>query len=99
MHANRGKFRENGCCGYIIKPSYMLSQAPHSGRGLRILLTILSGHQLPKPGAATKGEVIDPYVSIALHGLPEDEAELRTKTINDNGFNPSWNEVLHAHAA
>ena len=26
--------------------------------------------------------------------MPEDAAEQRTLTINDNGFNPTWNEVF-----
>jgi hypothetical protein len=52
-----------------------------------------TGHMLPKPGAATKGEVIDPFVHVSVHGHAEDESDFKTRTINDNGFSPLWNEV------
>jgi hypothetical protein len=98
MQVNRGMFRDNAQCGYLLKPKYMRSASTNIAacthvQGLRLTVTVLSGHQLPKPGSAMKGEVIDPFVSVSIHGLPEDEAEFKTKTVNDNGFNPFWNEV------
>jgi hypothetical protein len=96
MHVNRGKFRENGGCGYVLKPPTLLggSTGVLGLRALQLTITVLSAHQLPKPGGATKGEVIDPFVVVSMHGAPEDEKEERTVTIDDNGFNPTWNKVL-----
>lgn len=97
MHVNRGKFRENGQCGYVLKPESLLDlniDSYYFGvMGLKISVTVISAHQLPKPGGATTGEVIDPFVVLSMHGSPEDEKEVRTVTIDDNGFNPVWNEV------
>lgn len=60
-----------------------------------ILLTInvISASQLPKPGGVQKGEIIDPYVVVYVNG-PNDSFEVKTRTINDNGFNPVWNQVM-----
>lgn len=90
---NRGRFLENGNCGYVLKPGYMLTSTDIPNPGVKILITILSASQLPKPGGAQKGEVIDPFVVVSVHGVPEDVAEQKTKTVDDNGFNPVWNEV------
>lgn len=54
----------------------------------------MSGRQLPKPGGAAKGEIIDPYVMTTVHGVPVDSKKGKsTKVIQDNGFNPVWNET------
>ena len=37
--------------------------------------------------------MIDPYVVISTSGMKEDCREERTKVIDNNGFNPVWNEV------
>jgi Ca2+-binding EF-hand superfamily protein len=94
MHLNRGKFRENGNCGYILKPPYMLTPDEPMSGGIRLTINVLSANQLPKPKKSTTAGVIDPFVFVSLHGAQEDNAEFKTPTILDNGFNPMWNEVL-----
>lgn len=93
---NYGKYRENGKCGFVLKPPYMLN--PGSGAGpsapINMVVHVLSAAQLPKPGGATKGEIIDPFVQVGVHGTPADEKEYKTSTIQDNGFNPVWNKVF-----
>lgn len=93
LMANIGKFRENGSCGYVLKPPYLRDAGPESPP---VLLTVhlISGQQLPKPGSDSSGEIIDPYISLTMIGIPEDTKEYRTATVNDNGFNPNWNEVF-----
>ncbi|CAN0549174.1 unnamed protein product, partial [Ectocarpus sp. 8 AP-2014] len=55
---------------------------------------VVSGRQLPKPGGAQQGEIIDPYVVVSVNGLPSDCKKAKsTKVIQDNGFNPIWNET------
>ncbi|CAJ0936218.1 unnamed protein product, partial [Mesorhabditis belari] len=90
---NVGKFRTNGNCGYVLKPQELID-----GKDLRTLarpkmrigIGIISAQYLPKPD--TGKDIIDPYVSIQVFGVPRDEWKVKTKTIKDNGFNPVWNE-------
>ena len=41
-----------------------------------------------------KGEIIDPFVEVELLLPGADVIKKRTKTISDNGFNPTWKETL-----
>lgn len=93
-HINFGRFLENGRTGYVLKPEYMINnQTIKRDPPLRITINVISACQLPKPGAQQKGEIIDPYVVMYIHG-PKETLEQRTKTVIDNGFNPIWNEVF-----
>ncbi|XP_036364267.1 1-phosphatidylinositol 4,5-bisphosphate phosphodiesterase delta-1 isoform X3 [Octopus sinensis] len=89
-----GKFLDNGGCGYLLKPSYLLSGKPEVEPSQPKLLAIkvISAYQLPKPSESFKGEVIDPIVKIEIHGMDEDKAEKKTRVIRNNGFNPRWDE-------
>ena len=91
---NIGRFMENGNCGYVLKPEYMLNDKAVRSPGVKLTVRIISGQQLPKPGGAEVGEVVDPFVAIHINGVPIDTAHYQTKTSIDNGFNPVWNEVL-----
>jgi len=93
MHLNYGRFKENGNCGLVLKPQWMMN--PNAVRTPPVKLTILvmSASQLPKPGGVLRGEVIDPFVVVSLHAGNISQ-EKKTRTINDNGFNPTWNEVF-----
>jgi hypothetical protein len=96
-HVNFGKFLENGRTGYVLKPEYMINGDPQSGdillqKKVRLSITIISAQRLPKPGGQQRGEVIDPYVEVFIHS-PNDQQQQRTRTVNDNGFNPVWNQV------
>ena len=55
MTINDGRFRENGCCGYVHKPP---SVSPQFNTGCKMLLQIkvLSGSALPKPYGEAMGE-------------------------------------------
>ncbi|VDN33218.1 unnamed protein product [Gongylonema pulchrum] len=48
---------------------------------------------MPKP-SSQGGEIIDPYVTAEIFGIPADCIKHRTRVIDDNGFNPVWNEVF-----
>jgi hypothetical protein len=63
----KGKFRENGSCGYVLKPEYLRSSAAMSPP-VRLTIHVISGQQLPKPGAERTGEIIDPYIVINIIG-------------------------------
>lgn len=99
MWYNDAKFRDNGNCGYVLKPKFLLGDDikynPLEPLRPKTLLTvnIISGWQLPKEAGnehQQKGDVIDPYVKLSLAGIPSDMRSQRTKTVKNNGFNPVW---------
>lgn len=55
---------------------------------------VISAHNLPKPlGSGAKGEVVDPYVVLELHGVPADCTEHRTRTAAQNS-SPLYDETF-----
>ncbi|XP_032820116.1 1-phosphatidylinositol 4,5-bisphosphate phosphodiesterase eta-2-like isoform X2 [Petromyzon marinus] len=105
MQLNRAKFAANGNCGYVLKPAEMctghfnpLSDDPYRGRARTYLrVRVISGQRLPKPAVSrlpSRDEIIDPYVEVEVVGLPVDSAVRRTRVVDDNGFQPLWDETL-----
>lgn len=92
MELNFGKFHDNGRSGYVLKPRHLLEDnvAPSKPQVLKI--KFISAQQLPKPDQSLKGEIIDPYVEFEVFGSDGSYKKVKTKTVQDNGFNPSWNE-------
>lgn len=103
MWLNHGKFRQNGNCGYILKPK-VLTEEPLAGQAAfnphvldtykdrveacELKIKIVAGRHLLKP----KRGVLSPFVELEIIGVPVDKAKYKTRTIPDNGFNPVWNE-------
>uniref|UniRef100_A0A672JM82 Phosphoinositide phospholipase C n=1 Tax=Salarias fasciatus TaxID=181472 RepID=A0A672JM82_SALFA len=105
LQLNRAKFYSNGNCGYILKPACMCEGAfnpnlddPLPGQMKKqLVLKIISGQQLPKPRDSMlgdRGEIIDPFVEVEVIGLPVDCCKEQTRVVDDNGFNPMWEETL-----
>uniref|UniRef100_A0AAR2LKE3 Phosphoinositide phospholipase C n=1 Tax=Pygocentrus nattereri TaxID=42514 RepID=A0AAR2LKE3_PYGNA len=105
LQLNRAKFAANGNCGYVLKPKCMWKGAfnpmltdPLPGhRKTQLVLKIISGQQLPKPKDSMlgdRGEIIDPFVEVEIIGLPVDCNKEQTRVVDDNGFNPMWEETL-----
>ncbi|XP_035881089.1 1-phosphatidylinositol 4,5-bisphosphate phosphodiesterase eta-2 isoform X3 [Phyllostomus discolor] len=105
LQLNRAKFSANGSCGYVLKPQCMCqgvfnpnSEDPLPGQlKKQLVLRIISGQQLPKPRDSMlgdRGEIIDPYVEVEVIGLPVDCSKEQTRVVDDNGFNPVWEETL-----
>ncbi|XP_078084774.1 inactive phospholipase C-like protein 1 isoform X2 [Mustelus asterias] len=103
LDLNIGWFRQNGCCGYVLRPAIMRDEVSYFNaytKGIvpgtlpQVLhIKIISGQMFPKPkGSGTKGDVIDPYVYVEIRGIPADCAEMRTKTVHLNGENPIFDE-------
>ncbi|XP_028260976.1 1-phosphatidylinositol 4,5-bisphosphate phosphodiesterase eta-2 [Parambassis ranga] len=101
----RAKFLSNGNCGYTLKPKCMCKAAfnptledPLPGhRKKQLVLKVISGQQLPKPKDSMfgdRGEIIDPFVEVEIIGLPVDCLKQQTRVVDDNGFNPMWEETL-----
>ncbi|CAM9286189.1 unnamed protein product [Lampetra fluviatilis] len=104
MDLNDGKFRQNGGCGYILKPSVTRNREslfdpehPELGAGLNpinLSIKVISGQQLPKLEASNKGSIMDPLVRVEVYGVPQDNNHQHTYHIDNNGFNPRWDKTL-----
>ncbi|KAG8432666.1 hypothetical protein GDO86_017055 [Hymenochirus boettgeri] len=103
MDLNIGWFLQNGGCGFVLRPSVMRDEVSYFSANTKgmvpgvspqvLHIKIISGQNFPKPkGACAKGDVIDPYVCIEIHGIPADCTEQRTKTVQQNGDNPIFDE-------
>ncbi|XP_070829464.1 1-phosphatidylinositol 4,5-bisphosphate phosphodiesterase delta-1-like [Chaetodon trifascialis] len=101
MDLNQGRFLINGKSGYILKPSYMRDRDTEfdpiiltRGDWLKhktLHVMVISAQQLPKVNKK-KSSIVDPLVKVEVHGVPADVAEKATNHVDNNGFNPSWNE-------
>ncbi len=111
MSLSYGKFMDNGACGYILKPKYLIDidktlfnplnyvAKPYylsehiNEQPQHLILTIISGQFLPRSNESTT-DIPDPYVVISTHGIPCDQQSHKTKTIDNNGFDPEWNQTF-----
>ncbi|VDN01263.1 unnamed protein product [Thelazia callipaeda] len=93
-----GLFRINGNCGYVLKPQTLIEgldpRMPEisSTITMKLLVGVISGQYLPKTSQIN--DIIDPYVTVAIYGIPADTRKFKTKTIRNNGFNPQFNETF-----
>ncbi|KOC61102.1 1-phosphatidylinositol 4,5-bisphosphate phosphodiesterase gamma-1 [Habropoda laboriosa] len=97
MQLNQAKFRENGNCGYILKPEFMFGNdfSPYEQicldrvESLKFSLKVIGARHLIRSGRG----LASPFVEIEIIGADFDSGtKLTTKTMPDNGFNPMWNE-------
>ncbi|XP_066996511.2 1-phosphatidylinositol 4,5-bisphosphate phosphodiesterase delta-4 isoform X2 [Anabrus simplex] len=102
MFYNEAKFRQNGGCGYVLKPEFLRNPAmnydPETTLGDRLQimlkLTIISGQCIPKALGDSEEDIVDPYVKVKIVGHPRDIQSCKTEPIKDNGFNPRWNHEM-----
>ncbi|CAH2302728.1 1-phosphatidylinositol 4,5-bisphosphate phosphodiesterase delta-3 [Pelobates cultripes] len=99
MDLNRGRFQDNGRCGYILKPEF-LRRADTSfnpeivSNSMKILhVRVISAQQLPKLNKEKPSSIVDPFVRVEIHSVGR-KREQETNYILNNGFNPLWNEEL-----
>lgn len=96
LRLNDGRFRENGGCGYVLKPtSLMVSDDFDSEIPVIMTIRVLGGSCLPKPKGRGASEIIDPYVKVSLFDVKNGEKEMNTTNstsiVTNNGFFPIWN--------
>lgn len=96
LRLNDGRFRENGGCGYVLKPtSLMVNDNFDSEIPIIMTIRMLGGSCLPKPKGRGASEIIDPYVKLSLFDVKNDEKEINTtyttSVVPSNGFFPIWN--------
>uniref|UniRef100_A0A7N6BKJ7 Phosphoinositide phospholipase C n=1 Tax=Anabas testudineus TaxID=64144 RepID=A0A7N6BKJ7_ANATE len=105
LDLHRGRFSQNGGCGYVLRPAVMTDEVSYFSAHTQgcvpgvppqtLRIKVISAHNLPKPqGSGAKGEVIDPYVVLELHGVPADCAEQRTRTAAQNQDDPLFDETF-----
>ncbi|CAF4307214.1 unnamed protein product, partial [Rotaria sp. Silwood2] len=103
MPLSYGKFLDNGGCGYILKPNYLINAYKTRYSPLDsqlnldfpqvLTLTIISAQFLSRSNS-TIFDIPDPYVLVSIHGLPCDHQTRKTKVIQNNGLDPIWNEKI-----
>ncbi|KAM9440235.1 1-phosphatidylinositol 4,5-bisphosphate phosphodiesterase delta-1b [Clarias gariepinus] len=101
MDLNQGLFSQNGQSGYILKPAYLrdkesefdpitLTRGPWL-KHVTLHVMVISAQQLPKVNEKLNS-IVDPLVRVEIYGVPADTAKKETHHIENNGFNPMWNE-------
>ncbi|XP_059900633.1 1-phosphatidylinositol 4,5-bisphosphate phosphodiesterase delta-1a isoform X2 [Gadus macrocephalus] len=102
MDLNQGRFLANGGCGYALKPEFQrdpssqmnpssLSMGPWLQKKMFHVM-VISAQQLPKVNKEKHKSIVDPLVRVEVCGVAADNASKETNHIENNGFNPMWNE-------
>lgn len=93
---NDGRFRTNGSCGYVLKPSHMTGYKSKSRPSFvpnKWTFKILSGSNLPRSKGKELSGSISPRVRVTLYdGGPSVPQVHFTEIVKRNGYNPIWNE-------
>lgn len=86
-----GRFRQNGSCGYVLKPAYLLDNITKIEDDQRWSFHIMSGHHLPKPIRKAAGAT-SPLVKISIYSGSAKETRIsyRTRPARQAGLNPVW---------
>ncbi|KAI1316363.1 Phospholipase C [Mortierella claussenii] len=103
MQMNNAMFTMNGHCGYVLKPAPLRlkpgeicnhDKAPSfvKSHPVDITLEVISAQQLPRPNEAQTGDIVDPLCEIELLVPGQSTIKYKTRHVNDNGFNPVWQE-------
>ncbi|KAH3756278.1 phosphoinositide-specific phospholipase C [Pelomyxa schiedti] len=93
---NTGRFRENGKCGYVLKPVHLrVSQEPQN-KVRRLSITIISTRQIPlnKTVGATMFVTLKVHEELPIGASSQTVSEYRTRSI-ENNLNPVWNETAN----
>ncbi|XP_045054126.1 1-phosphatidylinositol 4,5-bisphosphate phosphodiesterase delta-4 [Desmodus rotundus] len=97
-----GFFRQNGGCGYVLKPDFLRDTLSsfHPERPISpfkaqtLLIQVISGQQLPKEDKTKEGSIVDPLVRVEIFGIRPDTTRQETSHVENNGFNPYWGQTL-----
>ena len=104
------RFAVNNRCGYVLKPEHLRISDSRPPTPMLLRVRVLCGNQLPSP-PSRPGSTVDPYVVIVVQdtGAKADLStgrldnagivEQRTRTVRQNGFNPTWDESFEFRIA
>lgn len=91
------KFRDNGGCGYLLRPDFMFTDEfdPNDRNTLSgvdpllISINIIGARHLCR----SKKGTASPLVEVEVIGATYDAGtKLTTRSVPENGFNPHWNQ-------
>ncbi|XP_070345830.1 1-phosphatidylinositol 4,5-bisphosphate phosphodiesterase delta-4 isoform X4 [Equus asinus] len=102
MDIHDGLFRQNGGCGYVLKPDFLrdAQSSFHPERPISpckaqtLIIQVISGQQLPKVNKTKEGSIVDPLVRVEIFGIRPDTTYQETNYVENNGFNPYWGQTL-----
>ncbi|XP_020820122.1 1-phosphatidylinositol 4,5-bisphosphate phosphodiesterase delta-1 isoform X1 [Phascolarctos cinereus] len=99
MDLYQGRFQDNGFSGYVLKPAFLRDpnskfnpRAVAEGQWWnrkRLRVRVISGQQLPKVNK-NQNSIVDPKVTVEIHGVTRDNDSKQTAVVSNNGFNPMW---------
>jgi Phosphatidylinositol-specific phospholipase C, X domain/Phosphatidylinositol-specific phospholipase C, Y domain/C2 domain len=95
-----GRFRLNGSCGYVRKPSALTPSSSIATREQRWKVRVLRGSYLPKPdlraSSYSNAKCLSPFVKVAFYDGENTTAGKKrqhlTSVVRSNGLNPVWGE-------
>ncbi|CAL8143151.1 unnamed protein product [Orchesella dallaii] len=111
LQLNHGKFQDNGGCGYILKPDYlllkdfnpnaMLDYIRIGNPKINFTITVIAARHLE---SNRKAAAANPYVDIELFGTKFDNDSFalikhRTSCASKNRLNPFWNKSFSFRVA
>jgi len=98
MQLNQAKFLDNNKCGYLLRPEFMFSEGylPHDAGApavsgvspLDLTVRVMGARHLMRSSKS----LVSPFVEVEVIGAEYDCVKHKTKVVNDNGFNPIWDE-------
>lgn len=96
MQMNQAKFRDNGNCGYLLKPKFMSAEGFDPNNPLTIspaeekiiTIRIIGARHLFRGGKSN-----NPLVVVEIIGASFDSGIKHKTKVNENGYNPVWNEI------
>uniref|UniRef100_A0ABI7YRP3 Phosphoinositide phospholipase C n=1 Tax=Felis catus TaxID=9685 RepID=A0ABI7YRP3_FELCA len=88
-----GLFRQNGGCGYVLKPDFLrdIQSSFHPERPISpfkaqtLLIQVISGQQLPKEDMTKERSIVDPLVRVEIFGVRPDTTRQETSYVENNG--------------
>jgi hypothetical protein len=94
-----GRFRRNGSCGYTLKPEFLRSSHSIPQRSESWKINILCASYLPSPDSkqrSTSMSFVNPFVKINIYGGGQEQrkGEHITKTVEGNGLNPVFDDMM-----
>ncbi|XP_061106791.1 1-phosphatidylinositol 4,5-bisphosphate phosphodiesterase zeta-1-like [Conger conger] len=100
MDLNNGRFRDNGGCGYVLKPHFLRcreatfdpSSLPPDLKPVQVLMKVISGSNLP---TSKGGKPADLYVRVEINGAAPDYRRIQCEPVRHNSLNPKWDAPMN----